>query len=138
MTWTARSTAYPAEPPVVNTPAHERPARRLTDDDCITCGACCCNPSENRRDGYMDYVQVRTTDVALRKRPDLLDELTVVNASGERHMRLVGDEQRCAALHGEPGRAVACSIYAVRPRNCHLVRAGDPTCLRLRAEKGIG
>ena len=111
--------------------------RQLTDDDCVTCGACCCNPDENRRVSYVDYIPVRTNDIALRRQAALLNEFTVENTDGERHMRMTGPDQRCAALGGELGRAVACSIYRVRPRACHLVRAGDPTCLRLRKERGI-
>ena len=26
--------------------------------DCQTCGACCCNPDENRAERYVDYVEV--------------------------------------------------------------------------------
>jgi hypothetical protein len=111
--------------------------RILTDEDCLTCGACCYNPDDNRKASYVDYIQVRTNDIQLRRQPDLLEEFTVENAAGERHMRMTGPGQRCAALGGELGRAVACSIYAVRPRICHLVRAGDPTCLRLRVERGV-
>jgi Fe-S-cluster containining protein len=113
------------------------PARRLTGDDCLTCGACCCNPLENRRTGYRDYVEVRRTDVALRRDRALMQQWTVQNDAGEIHMRLVGEEQRCAALGGTLGARVACAIYTVRPKACHGVRPGDATCLRLRLERGI-
>ena len=39
---------------------------------------------------------------------------------------------RCVALHGEVGRAVACSIYEQRSSTCRGVMPGDGQCLRAR------
>ena len=65
--------------------------------DCSSCGACCCNPDENRAEGFRDYVEVqRGSRLLLRLR--ILGRYTVANERGERHMKLVGAEQRCAAL----------------------------------------
>lgn len=125
-----------AHPPPLIVPV-ATPRRRLTGDDCLTCGACCCNPLDNQRVGFVDYVEVRKTDIALRRDRALMQQWTVTNADGEVHMRLSGPEQRCAALAGTLGERVACSIYTVRPRACHLVRPGDATCLRVRTERGI-
>ena len=104
--------------------------------DCQACGACCCNTDENREEKYVDYVEVSSRS-ALGRRPDLLRKLTVVNARGERHMKLLGREQRCAALEGKLGVHVACTIYELRPAGCRAVKPGSKECLRDRRERGI-
>ncbi len=105
--------------------------------DCQTCGACCCNTDENRAEKYADYVEV-TARSALHRRPELLRKLTVVNRRGERHLKLVGAEQRCAALEGKLGEQVSCIIYDLRPWGCRKVKPGSKECLRDRRERGIG
>ena len=104
--------------------------------DCQTCGACCCNTDENRAEEYLDYVEV-TRRALLQKRPDLIRRLTVVNGQGERHMKLKGPEQRCAALEGTLGVRVSCSVYELRPPACRTVKPGSRECLRDRRERGI-
>jgi Fe-S-cluster containining protein len=104
--------------------------------DCQACGACCCNTDENRAEGYVDYVEV-TGRAALSRRPALLRRLTVLNEAGERHMRLRGREQRCAALEGRVGVRVSCTIYALRPPSCRRVEPGSRECRRDRRERGI-
>ena len=105
--------------------------------DCQSCGACCCNTDENRAERYLDYVQV-TSRSPLLDHPPLLRKLTVVNARRERHMRLVGREQRCAALSGTLGERVSCTIYQLRPAASRRVRPGSKECRRDRRERGIG
>ena len=105
--------------------------------DCQACGACCCNTDENRAEKFVDYVEVGPRS-ALAKHPVLLRRLTVLNSRGERHMKLRGREQRCAALAGELGTRVACSIYTLRPKACHDVQPGSRECRRDRRERGIG
>lgn len=104
--------------------------------DCQACGACCCNTDENRAEKYVDYVEI-TERAPLRKHPALLRRLTVLNAKGERHMRLRGAEQRCAALQGRLGERVSCSIYELRPAACRRVKPGSRECRRDRRERGI-
>ncbi len=104
--------------------------------DCQACGACCCNPDENRAEDYLDYVEVKRR-TPLGRRPDLLQRFTVINDKGERHLRLIGAEQRCAALSGTLGRAVSCRIYQIRPAGCRRVEPGSRECLRDRRERGI-
>lgn len=104
--------------------------------DCQACGACCCNTDENRAERYLDYVEVAPR-AALQRRPDLIRRLTVLNRKGERHMRLRGAEQRCAALEGALGVRVSCTIYPLRPASCRTVRPGSKECLRDRRERGI-
>lgn len=105
--------------------------------DCQACGACCCNTDENRAQAYLDYIEVKPRSL-LARRPELLRKLTVVNDLGERHMKLTGEEQRCAALEGRLGKRVSCSIYLVRPQACKVVKPGSKECLRDRRERGIG
>ena len=104
--------------------------------DCQTCGACCCNTDENRAEGYVDYVEVAAR-ARLRRHPVLLRRLTVLNAKGERHMKLRGAEQRCVALQGRLGRRVSCAIYELRPSACRTVQPGSRECRRDRRERGI-
>ena len=104
--------------------------------DCQACGACCCNPAENRAEGFDDYVEVEP-GARLWKKPALLQRYTALNDRGERHLKLFGPEERCAALLGSLGKSVRCSIYAWRPRGCRKVEAGDARCLQSRAERGI-
>jgi len=104
--------------------------------DCQRCGACCCNPAENRAEGYREYVPVEPGSRLLR-RHRILDRYTFANGRGERHMKLVGPGERCAALDGALGRRVACAIYADRPAACRHVEAGSARCLQYRAERGI-
>ena len=105
--------------------------------DCQACGACCCNTDENRAEKYRDYVEV-TKRALLNRRPDLLRRLTVLNAAGERHMKLRGKEERCIALEGKLGVRVSCSVYELRPSACRTVKPGSRECLRDRRERGLG
>jgi uncharacterized protein len=104
--------------------------------DCQACGACCCNPAENRAEGYRDYVLVEP-GARLSHRLRILDRYTVVNPSGERHMKLVGAEERCAALEGALGKRVRCAIYRDRPAGCRRIEPGSARCLIARADQGI-
>ena len=104
--------------------------------DCMSCGACCCNPEQNREISYVEYVEVEGRD-KLRREPSLLQKLTFTNEKGEIHMRLVGVNQRCCALEGRLGEQVACTIYELRPGGCRRVKPGDSWCKKLRVERGI-
>ncbi|HEU4406303.1 MAG TPA: YkgJ family cysteine cluster protein [Polyangiaceae bacterium] len=104
--------------------------------DCQACGACCANPDENRRERFVDYVEVApgsrlVADADLRKR------YVVVNAEGAAHLRL-DPSGRCAALVGRLGARVRCAVYADRPRGCRLVEPGSARCLQARRERGVG
>ncbi|WP_461061073.1 YkgJ family cysteine cluster protein [Silanimonas algicola] len=54
-----------------------------------------------------------------------------------------GPAPRCAALEGEVGRAVGCTIYARRPSPCRALQASwehgapSPQCDRARARHGL-
>ena len=74
---------------------------------------------------------------ALAKHPQLIRRLTVLNAKGERHLKLKGAEQRCVALEGTLGKRVSCTIYQWRPAGCRAVVPGSRECRRDRRERGI-
>lgn len=44
---------------------------------------------------------------------------------------------RCAALEGEIGCAVRCTIYGNRPGPCHELEAGSDACNRARRRHGM-
>jgi uncharacterized protein len=44
---------------------------------------------------------------------------------------------RCAALQGEVGTEVACTVYAARPSPCRELQPGDERCNRARAGHGL-
>lgn len=103
--------------------------------DCVTCGACCTNPDENRAEGFRYYVEV-DRGCSLLTRSDLRKRFVVEDPEGVPHLRL-DPSQRCAALVGKLGQKVHCTIYAHRPRGCRLVEAGSPRCIQARRERGI-
>jgi uncharacterized protein len=103
--------------------------------DCLTCGACCTSPDENRREGFVDYVEVAAGSELLR-RDDHRKRFVVFNAQGMPHMRMDA-AHRCAALNGRLGVRVRCVVYAYRPRACRLVQPGDRRCVQYRRERGM-
>ncbi|WP_146210042.1 YkgJ family cysteine cluster protein [Vitiosangium sp. GDMCC 1.1324] len=104
--------------------------------DCMRCGACCCNPDENRAEGFPYYVEVEDPRSRLLSREDLKKRYVVLDPEGMPHLRL-DPSGRCAALRGKLGGNVSCAIYADRPRGCRKVEAGSPRCLQARRERGI-
>ncbi|MEZ4406356.1 MAG: YkgJ family cysteine cluster protein [Polyangiales bacterium] len=103
--------------------------------DCRRCGACCCNPDENRREGSVDWVEVGDHEPILKDEA-LARRLVVVNDKGERHLRL-DDAGRCLALRGKVGKRVECTVYALRADGCRKVASGSAMCLQYRAERGV-
>ncbi len=104
-------------------------------DDCQRCGACCCNPSDNRAEGFDDWIEVESGAPLLRRRR--LASLVARGANGRPHLRVDG-QGRCVALRGQLGQRVRCTIYPVRPRACRRVMPGDPDCLQSRLDRGLG
>lgn len=103
--------------------------------DCVTCGACCYNPDENREIEYIDYIDIAPSDPIMKK-PALVRRLVVLDADLQPHMRL-DRHQRCAALEGRLGVRVGCSIYLDRPSSCRRFKAGSRRCRQYRRERGI-
>jgi Fe-S-cluster containining protein len=86
-----------------------------TPPDCLTCGGCCAWSASwpvliGERDGE---------GIA----EDLID-------IDNRRMQSWGD--RCAALEGELGKHVGCSVYARRPLVCREFQAGSEDCMMVR------
>lgn len=104
--------------------------------DCRTCGACCCNPDENRGEGYRYYVFIDDARSKLLTRIDWRKRYVIEDERGAPHVRLDASG-RCAALQGKLGRSVTCAIYPHRPSGCRSVEAGSEECLRARRERGI-
>jgi hypothetical protein len=104
--------------------------------DCQTCGACCVNLPSNRAEAFTSWVELAPGDALLARR-DLVRKHVVRDAAGVPHLRLAADG-RCLALRGRLGGDVSCGIYRLRPTPCRRVQAGDPQCLRYRAEHGLG
>lgn len=105
--------------------------------DCQTCGACCCNTERNIRMGSQAYVEVARADELYRQHRAVLKQVAHRDDGGFWHLKIVGDNHRCIALEGEPGEAVSCAIYKLRPSACRSVEAGGEECLRARRFKGL-
>ena len=103
--------------------------------DCVRCGACCCNTDDNRKEGFVDYVEVFPHDT-LHRRPDILSRIAVRNERKQVHLQLT-DDGRCVALDGVVGTSVHCRIYDLRPAVCRRVQPGSDECLRARRERGV-
>lgn len=102
--------------------------------DCTTCGACCCNPQENRDEGYGFYVKLLPADALLQDEKKVKRYVTF--EGNVPHMRL-NEGDRCIALAGKLGKKVRCTIYDERPTTCRKFTAGSDRCLQYRRERGI-
>ena len=103
--------------------------------NCVQCGACCCNPPENRAEGFTEYIEVDER-APLLKKPALVRRLVVYSDEGTPHLRLHPDG-RCVALRGSIGQQVRCTIYADRPLPCRKVESGSALCQRYRRDRGL-
>jgi len=108
----------------------EGAAPRVTQDDCVKCGACCfLGYDVLLSPGEVDYFDARPR----------LQRLTVVhrlsNGMELRFLKKQPDE-RCICLEGELG-GVCCSIYAERPGLCREFEPGSEDCLAARVKMGI-
>lgn len=104
--------------------------------DCLTCGACCFNAAENRREGVDSWVEIEPKEPILTRRK-IASRYVLYDDDGVPHLRL-DDGGRCTALRGKLGVAVKCAIYEARPRGCMRVMPGDNRCLQYRREQGVG
>ncbi|SIQ68901.1 hypothetical protein SAMN05880582_10331 [Rhizobium sp. RU20A] len=85
--------------------------------DCQSCGACCAYSEDWPRFSL-------ETDEELDRIPEAL---VAEDLGGMRC-----PDNRCAALSGEIGKHVACTIYEIRPIVCRTCMPGDPECLMAR------
>ncbi len=105
----------------------------MTVPDCQTCGLCCISPYEANT-----YVDVTPKDEA--RLGEKFVRLHVLNGS----IKTVWAEtkrgpmkgfkmNRCAALRGNIGFGVRCSVYENRPAICRMALVpGDEACLAIR------
>jgi len=112
-------------------PEHETAA----DNACLSCGACCAA-------FRVSFYWAEGDDNAAGGVPV---HLTVqVNAFRRAMRRANGQDLRCIALRGTPGRKVRCAIYERRPSVCRNFepcwKAGvdNPLCDKARAVFGLG
>lgn len=108
-------------------------AVRLGTNDCLQCGACCCNAQQNEREGVHHWVEIEDKAI-LWRRKDLVKRLVVYDEEKRPHLKLTPTGE-CVALRGKVGRSVRCSVYHHRPNPCRRVMPGDPECLRARVER---
>jgi hypothetical protein len=117
----ARSIARRVQP---SDQACERFEKKLGDDACAPCGACC-------REGF-DLVPVRPREPIAKLHPELVHS--------DRHgLCLPRPGGRCVALTGEGSGAqpYRCSVYAQRPRACAEFELGGDACLQARRRVGL-
>jgi len=88
--------------------------------DCVRCGGCC---------AWSEDWPVFIGDGDGRGLPE-----DVVDVE---HGRMLSHGNRCAALEGELGRRVNCSVYAKRPLVCREFQAGSADCLMVREALGL-
>lgn len=90
---------------------------------CTACGACCA--------AYR--VDFHRLDLDTAPGGAVPAELTFALTANLVRLRGTDDfPPRCAALEGEVGRAVRCTIYANRPGPCIELEAGSDACNRAR------
>jgi Fe-S-cluster containining protein len=106
----------------VSTESHPVPASAAAEALCQSCGACCAYAADWPRFSL-------ESDATLA----LIPPAYVDDANGR--MRCAGN--RCAALTGEVGAAVACAVYAARPLVCRECQPGDPECQIARRHHGL-
>lgn len=96
--------------------------------DCTQCGACCVSDFDS-----VDYVHLLEQDID-RMTDDEQERFIYVEQTygkSQSSMRTCRDRKgncRCAALTGEIGVEVACSIYERRPNVCRNFEPGTDIC----------
>lgn len=105
-------------------PACERWERKLTAEDCGTCGACC-------RQGF-DLLVVSARDPFRKLHPEL-----VQLQNGEHIVPRPGGT--CVALDGDGSAAAPyrCRHYSTRPKNCGEFEVAGDACLLARRRVGL-
>lgn len=94
--------------------------KRRQTPDCVSCGGCC---------AWSETWPVFIGDGDGQGIPeDVIDF---------EHRRMLSHGNRCAALEGQLGRRVSCSVYANRPLVCREFQAGSEDCLMVRESLGL-
>ena len=96
--------------------------------DCQQCGACCVSDFDS-----VDYVHLREEDLD-RLNADEYKQFVYTDATYGKtqcSMRTARDSEgncRCAALEGQVGKSVSCSIYERRPLVCRKFQPETAEC----------
>lgn len=103
--------------------------------ECMACGACCAYGPQ----------WVAVTKEEVKHLPEDMTEAakpekwTIYGRKTPfRVMRVIGPEDRCAALYGRIGREVSCYVYQKRPEMCRRFERGSQECTWLLGYYGIG
>jgi hypothetical protein len=106
-------------------PACEYFERKLTQEDCFSCGACC-------HKGF-DVVEVQPTERFARRHPDLIEV-----RSAERCV-VPRPNGHCVALtgNGSANAPFLCRHYDERPRSCRDFELGGDACLVARQRAAL-
>ncbi|MEY4760579.1 MAG: hypothetical protein RLZZ200_435 [Pseudomonadota bacterium] len=99
------------------------PTRTEVDNPCVECGACCAA-------FRVSFYWAEGSGL-----PEAL--LGKVNAHIACMAGTNQPEPHCAALTGDVGSRVSCSIYAQRPSPCREVQPGDERCEKARLRHGL-
>lgn len=100
--------------------------RKLGDENCITCGACCAS--------YR--VSFYWAEAAM---PGGVPEAFTEKINHHR-IAMRGTNQKspyCIALQGNIGEYVNCTIYGIRPSPCREFDAGSDRCYEARTRHGV-
>jgi Fe-S-cluster containining protein len=97
----------------------------LTVNDCRQCGACCAS-----RDDAPLFVTLTVADTARLQASEFREGQKL-------RTKRLGVRCVCAALGGELGVHVSCSIYEARPMVCRMVQPNSRDCLAARACAGL-
>lgn len=98
---------------------------------CVACGACCAA-------FRVDFHPAELAGGAFAWGEGVPLVLTLPVTAQIVRMRGTDDAvPRCAALAGEIGRCVSCTIYATRPSPCREFETRHDACARARARHGM-
>jgi Fe-S-cluster containining protein len=106
----------------------------MVDNPCLSCGACC---AFYRASFYWSEAEDHTTGGVPLKMTKKLDDFRLVMIGTE------GSAPRCAALLGDIGRSVRCSIYERRASVCREFEPSwqkntpNPRCDKARLAWGM-
>ena len=92
---------------------------------CLDCGACC---ASFRVSFYWSEAEARGLPAEMTEQVNAWFSCMAGTNCAAPH---------CAALEGEVGQTVRCTVYAHRPHPCREVEAGDSQCNKARARHGM-
>lgn len=110
---------------------------------CTSCGACCSYYAEHEGAINADGPAGEDPKLSYHKRverrfkwPDGTEDCHIDEGMVMRTKEL-GGYPACAALEGQIGKQVACTIYQIRPLHCRLFVPGSNMCLTARKWAGL-